>query len=177
MSTRLLIQADLQTLSNLLRRSDARKQLGGYLVSLACVAAGGLAAGGRLAVSESVLAALDSAPQIVAPPLLGACLLLPLLFAVGMGLADARQSLFGTQASELLLCAPIDRGAIVMRAWLRCVVTQMLLLLALGWPALWGLARSSSLGAGPALAYPVLGLWLLAPAVAAQLLLTTLLRR
>jgi hypothetical protein len=177
MGTRLLLRADLTALANTLRHKQARRDLGGTLVSLVCVALGGVVAGGRLVLSEPVLAAVDQAPELVTPLLLGALLLVPMLFAVSMGFGDARRLLFGSQTTELLLTAPVPRSAIVSRAWLYSLLRQTVILLALGWPAVWGLVLKTNLGVGAALAYPLLAVLLLAPCTAAVVMLVVALRR
>lgn len=131
-----LTRPDRLAVANALRLPAARATLKGTAITLGCLALGGVVVGGRFLVAEPMLAALAEAPGVVAPLILAASLVVPLAVTAGLGLTEARRALFGSRAAELLLVAPVGRGALVLRAWLVGSVRLLAVQLALAWPLL-----------------------------------------
>ncbi|MFT7462740.1 MAG: hypothetical protein ACI9EF_001082 [Pseudohongiellaceae bacterium] len=168
---------DRQAVLNAFRLPGARSTLAGTATTVGCLALGGAALASRLVLAEPMLERWAASPEQVAAPLLAALVVLPMLLTLTLCLGEARRSLFGSQAAELLLVAPVSRLALVSRAWAVCLVRMLVVQLALTWPAVWGLVWHDALHPGAALALLLVTLALLAPLTSLCVVLAVALRR
>lgn len=173
-----LLRLELIALVNLFRFPDGRILLYAHMVTLSCIAAGGLFVGRATLASPLVLDALrDDESGILLDTLLGMLVTVPVALMASLAFAQSKRELFGPTSGVLLLSAPMTRGMIVAAAVLRIVLHGVPFGLALGLPLLLPMAYHAGLSVATVLGFVVSVVVTSIPAVAALLLVDVAMRR
>lgn len=164
-------RSDLRAILNLARTRDGLTVLVSIAIVLVCTAIGSAALSSIVLLDATVVEAVRNDDTGQLPQLLyGLTLMLPLALVFGIGTSAFRHELYAAPHAPMFLIAPISGFRIIVRAFVRTIFGWLLFGLALGLPPILGLAKEASIGAVPALVFPISVLLALAPLVAVQAL-------